>query len=202
MVLNRHRLIFYLFIGCLVCCVSACAQTSAQEPQWSTRSLTVQSRQASAESGPSVDVPVRLRIPAIQLDTLVEAVGILANGELDTPRQKPWDDVGWYDSGVSPGQRGSAVIDGHLDRPGGMPAVFWYLHTIHVADEVTVLMHSGQVLHFHVRQTALYAPQDAPLQGIFGDTSGSYLSLITCAGDWVPSQHQTTLRMVIYTSLG
>jgi hypothetical protein len=25
--------------------------------------------------------------------------------------------------------------------------------------------------------------------------------LITCAGDWIPSQHQTTLRLVVYTSL-
>ncbi len=26
-----------------------------------------------------------------------------------------------------------------------------------------------------------------------------FLNLITCAGDWIPSQHQTTLRLVVYT---
>jgi hypothetical protein len=25
--------------------------------------------------------------------------------------------------------------------------------------------------------------------------------LITCAGDWIPSQHQTSLRLVVYTTL-
>ena len=36
---------------------------------------------------------------------------------------------------------------------------------------------------------------------IFGNLGGRYLNLITCAGDWIPSQHQTTLRLVVYTSL-
>jgi hypothetical protein len=48
---------------------------------------------------------------------------------------------------------------------------------------------------------ALYPPQDAPIQDIFGNWGGTYLNVITCAGDWIPSQHQTNLRLVVYTSL-
>jgi hypothetical protein len=58
-----------------------------------------------------------------------------------------------------------------------------------------------KILHFRVTHVALYPPQDAPLQEIFGNNAGNYLNLITCAGDWIPSQHQTTLRLVVYTSL-
>ena len=63
--------------------------------------------------------PVRLIIPAIDINASVEDVGTQANADLATPSQNPWLDVGWYNLGPQPGERGSAVIDGHLDRPGG-----------------------------------------------------------------------------------
>ncbi|MFL5666996.1 MAG: class F sortase [Ktedonobacteraceae bacterium] len=144
--------------------------------------------------------PVRLILPTIGVNATIEDVGILPNGELATPSHNPWDDVGWYDIGPSPGERGSAVIDGHLDRSGGYPAVFWNLHKLHVGDIVIVLNIQGKTLHFRVSRIAFYTPQTAPLQEIFGNAGGNYLNLITCAGDWIPSQHQTTLRLVVYTS--
>jgi sortase (surface protein transpeptidase) len=109
--------------------------------------------------------------------------------------------VGWYNAGTIPGERGSAVIDGHLDRPGGYPAVFWNLRYVQVGDAVIVVNRRGKTLHFHVTRILFYPPQDAPVQDIFGNTAGTFLNLITCAGDWIPSQHQTTLRLVVYTTL-
>jgi LPXTG-site transpeptidase (sortase) family protein len=148
-----------------------------------------------------IDQPARLIIPAIHLDAAVETVGLQPTGDLDTPQEHPLDDVGWYSMGPLPGAVGSAVIDGHLDRPGGAPAVFWYLNDLHVGDDVMVLSSQGKTLHFSVTRVQAYAPQDAPLQAIFGDMSGNYLNLITCAGYWIPSEHQTTQRLVVYTSL-
>jgi LPXTG-site transpeptidase (sortase) family protein len=145
--------------------------------------------------------PVRLIIPAISINAPVEEVGTQSNADLATPTQNPWEDVGWYNLGPHPGERGSAVIDGHLDRPGGFPAVFWRLRDLRVGDEVLVMNTSGKTLRFQVTRIALYMPQEAPIQDIFGNWGGIYLNLITCAGDWIPSQHQTTLRLVVYTSL-
>lgn len=145
--------------------------------------------------------PVRLLIPAIHVDASIETVGIISNGDLAVPTQNPWEHVGWYAAGPYPGERGSAVIDGHLDRPGGYPAVFWYLRDLHAGDEVIVIDANGKRLHFHVTDIAFYSPQDAPIQEIFGNEAGTYLNLITCAGDWIASQHQTTLRLVVYTTL-
>jgi sortase (surface protein transpeptidase) len=144
---------------------------------------------------------MRLIISAIHLDAAVEMVDLKANGDLDTPQEHPLEDVGWYKMGPEPGARGSAVIDGHLDRPGGSPAVFWYLSRLQVRDDVTVLTSRGRTLHFHVTHMQAYQPRTAPLQAIFGDMSGNYLNLITCAGDWIPTEHQTTQRLVVYTSL-
>lgn len=145
--------------------------------------------------------PVRLTIPAIGVNAAVEKVGILSDGDLATPTGHPWDDTGWYDMGPGPGQHGSVVIDGHLDRPGGYPAVFWYLGQLQSGDQVMVTDNQGNTFHYRVMQVAAYPPQAAPLQLIFGNNGGNYLNLITCAGDWIPSQHQTTLRLVVYTTL-
>jgi LPXTG-site transpeptidase (sortase) family protein len=156
----------------------------------------------NASSTPvSVGQPVRLIIPAIHLDTAVEAVGLNAGGDMDTPQEHPLDSVGWYNMGPQPGERGSAVIGGHLDRPGGAPAVFWYLNDLRVGDDVMVVSSQGRTLHFRVTHMQVYQPQSAPLQAIFGDMSGKYLNLITCAGYWIPSEHQTAQRLVVYTSL-
>lgn len=165
----------------------------------------VATRQPTGTATPTavanIPLPVRLLIPALDVDARVEQVGILPNGNLATPTGHPWDDVGWYDLGPRPGERGSVVIDGHLDRPGGYPAVFWNLSKLHRGDQVLVIDNQSHTFHYQVTQVAFYSPQAAPLQNIFGNNNGRYLNLITCAGDWIPSQHQTTLRLVVYTTL-
>jgi LPXTG-site transpeptidase (sortase) family protein len=141
-----------------------------------------------------------LLIPAIGVDAPVEEVGV-TKGTLDVPQKNQWTGVGWYKDGPVPGQVGSAVIDGHLDRPGGAPAVFWKLNQLHAGDMVTVAGTQGKALHFRVMQVQAYQPTAAPLAKIYGNKSGPYLNLITCAGQWIPSQHQTTERLVVYTQL-
>ena len=145
--------------------------------------------------------PVRLIIPAIGIDAAIESLGILSNGDLATPVQHPWDDAGWYSLGPRPGEEGSAVIDGHLDRPGGYPAVFWELRDLHIGDRVTVVDARGKSLTFHVTHIEFYPVDAMPIQEIFGNNQGFYLNLITCAGDWIPDQHQTNQRLVVYTVL-
>ncbi|HKV57552.1 MAG TPA: class F sortase [Ktedonobacteraceae bacterium] len=188
--------------------LGGCGQELASQP-----SLKVNPPSASSpvahHTASSVEIPatkgdanpVRLVIPAIGVNALIEGVGVTSSGDLAVPQQHPWDDVGWYTAGPRPGEPGSSVIDGHLDRPGGSPAVFWYLRDMRVGDAVMVMNAYGKTLKFHVRAIQLYAPQDTPIQQIFGNDTGDYLNLITCAGDWIPSQHQTALRLVVYTSL-
>ena len=144
---------------------------------------------------------VRLSIPAIGVNAPIESVGVRPDGAMETPGQHPWSDVAWYSAGPRPGERGSAVIAGHLDRPGGTPAVFWRLRDLHVGDIVLVVDAHGKTLRFHVTRMLYYPPQAAPVQDIFGNTAGSFLNLTTCAGGWIPPQHQTSLRLVVYTSL-
>ncbi len=194
--------LFCIMLCAIVATLSACGQTTASHRQAiysehrSGMMPTVTPSAASLQN-----IPARLIIPAIHVDASVEPVGVSSNGDLETPAQNPWTATGWYNSGSVPGEHGSAVIDGHLDRPGGFPAVFWNLHLIQVGNRIEVVMASGKIVRFQVTRTAFYPPQAAPLQDIFGNGGGSYLNLITCAGSWIYAQHQTTLRMVVYTSL-
>jgi LPXTG-site transpeptidase (sortase) family protein len=173
------------------------SQTSTQQNVQKSATATSQSVTPTVQARKLV----RLVIPAIGVNAPIEPVGLVAGGYLGVPTRNQWDGVGWYQAGPYPGDRGSAVIDGHLDRPGGSPAVFWYLHNLHKGDTVMVVDSTGKTLHFRVFDMESYSPQNAPTQKIFNDTSGSYLNLITCAGQWIPSQHQTTLRLVVYTVL-
>jgi LPXTG-site transpeptidase (sortase) family protein len=189
----------------LVLALSACGSVSISEvPEvrvsHTTNTSATPTVLPKGKIVPAFD-PVRLIIPVIAINAPVEEVGTQANADLATPAQNPWEDVGWYNQGPQPGERGSAVMDGHLDRPGGFPAVFWHLRDLHVGDEVLVKNSSGKALRFQVTRIELYQPQDAPIQDIFGNWGGTYLNLITCAGDWIPSQHQTNLRLVVYTTL-
>ena len=203
--MHTFRLRICLLAIIVVLALSACDSASTSEVQEARMSQVDNAHSASTvlpigKTVPAAN-PVRLIIPAIAINAPVEGIGTQSNGDLATPAQNPWEDVGWYNLGPHPGERGSAVIDGHLDRPGGYPAVFWRLRDLHVGDEVLVKNNSGKTLRFQVTRIALYAPQDAPIQDIFGNWGGTYLNLITCAGDWIPSQHQTNLRLVVYTSL-
>ncbi len=195
--------------GCNFSATMPSAAVSASTVHEATTPITVTLTIPPKRSRNAKATPSRLLIPAIGINAAVEDVGILTHddnvggkaGDLATPTRSPWEHVGWYAAGPRPGERGSAVIDGHLDNQNGQPAVFWYLHKLHVGDEVQVIMSNGKKLTFRVTRIASYSPLAAPLQDIFGNNGGNYLNLITCAGYWIPSQHQTTLRLVVYTTL-
>jgi LPXTG-site transpeptidase (sortase) family protein len=147
------------------------------------------------------EVSGRLIIPAISVDAPIEAVGLLPGNIMGVPMRHQWDGVGWYQNGPLPGERGSAVIDGHLDKPGGSPAVFWRLNKLQVGDSVIVTRPGQVVQYFQVMKLAYYQPIEAPLSTIFQDRSGTYLNLVTCAGDRIPIEHETSLRLVVYTKM-
>lgn len=143
----------------------------------------------------------RLIIPVIGVNAPIETVGKTIDGRMDVPTKNQWNGVGWYKDGPTPGDAGSAVIDGHLDRPGGGPAVFWRLKDLHVGDVVSLKDNVGHLLRFKVMQVANYAPESAPLDQIFGKNDGTFLNLITCAGVWIPTENQTSQRLVVFTKM-
>jgi LPXTG-site transpeptidase (sortase) family protein len=142
--------------------------------------------------------PVTLSIPALKINTSIQEIGIAKNGNLAVPTN--FTDVGWYKYGVLPGQKGSAVIDGHVDDGLAFPAVFAGLDKLQVGDDIYVTMSDNTTLHF-VMTGSEALDKGAPTESIFNDTSGMLLKLITCTGNWLPLQRTHDQRLVVTAEL-
>lgn len=202
-IIEIHSWLRAVIICCLALFIGGCAFVTGST--WQYRAFVRYEQRPpalpSTVSHEPIDEPARLLITKVQIDATVELVSILPDGELGVPEQEPFNNVGWYEHGPKPGERGSAVIDGHLNQPGGEDAVFAALDQLVEGDQVVVITKVGRTLRFNVDRVELYPPDQAPLQNIFGNHGGYYLNLITCAGDWIESEGQTSLRLVVYTSL-
>lgn len=149
-------------------------------------------------------VPVRLRIPAIGVDANIQPLGLTDDGQLDVPKgDNRYIDVGWYSLGAKPGEKGTAVMDGHLDTRSLIdPGVFRDLDKLEMGDVVEVVDDRGTLFRYRVTGSKeLLANADTT--EVFESATGSaaHLNLITCSGDWQQSQRQYDKRLVVFTEL-
>ncbi len=150
------------------------------------------------QAAQKIGVPVYVQIPSIQVAAIIEPVGITPEGAMDVP-QDP-NDVAWYKFGPKPGEKGSAVIDGHLDGEQGLTAVFKDLDKVVVGGTVEIKDESNKILKFVIRDKKLY-DVGADTTAIFKKDDGIYLNIITCAGEWDKQAHDYTKRLVVFTEL-
>lgn len=144
-------------------------------------------------------LPITLEIPSIDVSSNVEYVGLDSKRNMDVPKDAA--NVGWYNLGPRPGERGSAVMAGHLDDPNGDPAVFWDLKKLQKGDEIKITDENGKELTFEVTRVEVYPFDEFPLQEVFADTSGKYLNLITCEGEFDKATKNYSERTVAYSEL-
>lgn len=143
-------------------------------------------------------IPDTIEIPAIDVESEVEKVGLLKNGQMAVPEN--FRITGWYELGPNPGERGSAVIAGHVDDKTG-PGVFFNLTDLQKGDEVKVKNKEGKQLVFEVVGKEIFPMDDAPVKKIFGYTSRQMLNLVTCTGPFDRSKGGHINRLVVYTEL-
>jgi sortase (surface protein transpeptidase) len=143
--------------------------------------------------------PAKLDIPSLGIHTNVQRVGMGYTGRMAVPNN--YKDVGWYRNGPLPGQKGSAVMDGHVDDGFGRDAVFKHLSDIRIGDDVYIVTQGGSRLHFIVTDVRSYPYATAPTASIFGQADAARLNLITCAGVWIPGSEMYDERLVVYTKL-
>jgi sortase (surface protein transpeptidase) len=128
-------------------------------------------------TGPTSTVaPTAISIPAIGVQTSLVKLGRNADGTAQVPATV----AGWYDQGPAPGQRGPAVILGHVDSLDD-PGVFFKLKDLVAGDKVLVT-EEGKQLTFVVQRVATYEKAAFPTQAVYGPTPARALRLITCGG--------------------
>ncbi|GAA2241928.1 MULTISPECIES: class F sortase [Kitasatospora] len=126
-------------------------------------------------------VPTRVRIPSIGVDAPVTSLGLDAAGRLQAPPAGESNLTGWYRDGVTPGQRGTAIVAGHVDTSRG-PAVFYNLGTLHRGDQVEITGADRGTAFFLVDAVEVYPKDDFPDEKVYGPAQDSQLRLITCGG--------------------
>jgi hypothetical protein len=143
-----------------------------------------------------VGTPITLRISAIGVDAPIERVGQDKKGAMDVPKNV--DGVGWYELGTKPGELGSAVMDGHLDKVTGERAVFYKLASLKVGEEIIVEDEFDKEYRFKVVENRTYPYDKLPLVKIFTTSDRPRLNLITCGGEWDVANKNYSNRQVVY----
>lgn len=123
-------------------------------------------------------LPVRLRIPAIDVDTGLESLGLAPDKSIEVPDEPSV--AGWWELGPRPGQVGPAVILGHVTFNG--PAVFYRLDSLQRGDEVLVDRADGTTARFVVTRQGKYRKVAFPSDLVYYPTLEPELRLVTCGG--------------------
>ncbi|HZA78305.1 MAG TPA: class F sortase, partial [Acidimicrobiales bacterium] len=149
----------------------------------------------SAVQATPAAAPVRLTIPSIAVDSRLERLGVRDDGRLAAPED--FGRAGWFAAGPAPGERGPAVIAGHVDSRDG-PAVFHRLGELRAGDMIEVARADGAVARFRVTGVA-EAPKDAfPTDAVYGPTAGPTLRLITCTGSFDREARRYRSNLIVY----
>lgn len=186
------------------------AQVSAPEPQPAGRvhdagpQATDRAHGVRGESEPpplGPSPPVRVVIPAIDVDSPVNPVGLNADGTLGVPQPGPHlDQAAWFVNSPSPGQPGPAIIEGHVDSPEG-PSVFFRLGAIRPGDRIRVRRADGVWTVFRVNAVRDFPKSGFPTRLVYGgglDTPS--LRLITCS-DFNSATHHHEGNEVVFAHL-
>lgn len=164
--------------------------------------VTVQAGDAAAATPDArrpgdVSRPVRLRIPAIGVSAPVVKLALDRTGKLIAPKR--FDVVGWNVAGPEPGERGTAVIAGHVDSRTG-PAVFYRLGKLRKGDEIRVERADGTAVVFTVRRLARYPKNRVPNAEVYGSRGRPELRLITCGGFFDRTRRSYRDNIVVFAA--
>ncbi|MFE1247282.1 class F sortase [Streptomyces sp. NPDC058735] len=130
--------------------------------------------------------PLRIRIPAIRVDAPLTGLGLTSTGSIDAPPAGRKNLAGWYEAGTIPGERGTAIVAGHVDDADG-PAVFYDLGALARGSTIEVDRRDGGVAVFTVDAVEAYPAEDFPDEKVYGAARRPELRVITCGGGWSPA---------------
>lgn len=144
--------------------------------------------------------PTAVYIPSIGVAAPLMELGLDARGAIENPPFDPPDLAGWYRYGPVPGQRGAAVITGHLDTRSG-PAVFARLKEVKRGDQVQVLRADRSVAVFVVDKVEHTPKRTFPAKKVYGKLAYPGLRLVTCGGTFDRRAHSYADNTIVYAHL-
>jgi hypothetical protein len=141
--------------------------------------------------------PTRIWIPAIGVSSRLIRLGLQPDGSLQVPSD--FGVAGWWVGGASPGERGAAVIAGHVDSSGG-PAVFYKLRMLEPGDVVWVSREDRADVRFVVQRVERVPKTSFPTRAVYGPQSGAALRLVTCGGAFDRSTGHYVDNIIVFAT--
>ncbi|MGH3263919.1 MAG: class F sortase [Trebonia sp.] len=187
-----------VFGGAIAMLVAVLAQRHAPTPDASAAGAI-----GSAAKGPTLreSLPVSVAIPAIGVRSTLLHLGRNKDGTMAVPDlTTSAGKAAWYRYSVTPGQRGTSVIEGHVDSYRG-PAVFFRLGALRPGNRVDVTLADGLTAVFRVTGVREYAKDKYPANIIYASANYAALRLITCGGDFDGETGHYLGSVVVYASL-
>ncbi|MEU9071294.1 class F sortase [Streptomyces sp. NPDC048109] len=129
----------------------------------------------------------RTTIPSVGLEAAVDQVALEESGTIALPQDL--DHAGWYTGSPTPGQKGNAILVGHVDSIDGPGAV-------KKGDHIEVNRQDGRTTTYEVDAMSIWPQNSFPSQHVYGPTVGSQIILITCA-DWDDEQKTYVSNLVV-----
>ncbi|MGW7402528.1 class F sortase [Streptomyces sp. NPDC054833] len=143
--------------------------------------------------------PDRVRIPSIRVDAPIISVGLDSNGWVGAPPPEDPNLAGWFTGAVSPGEKGTAVIVGHVDNKQG-PAVFYGLGSLKKGNRIEVARKDGKTAVFEIYGIEVFAKNNFPGDRVYGSKGTPELRVITCGGGF-SKQHGYDGNVVVFARL-
>jgi LPXTG-site transpeptidase (sortase) family protein len=166
-----------------------------QIPQDLAGGVLVGSIQGAVSPEPaSAGLPVRLKIPKIKVNAVVEHVGLTSDGAMGVPKSPKT--TAWFDLGARPGDTGSAVIAGHYGFKKG--SVFDRLYKLRKGDKIYVEDERGATTDFVVRESRSYGQNETATSVFYSGDEKAHLNLITCMGVWNKTTKTYSKRLVVF----
>ncbi|PZG40958.1 class F sortase [Spongiactinospora gelatinilytica] len=144
--------------------------------------------------------PRRLDVPRIGVRVRLSRLGLNADGTVQVPPVDRPEQAGWYARGYTPGERGAAVILGHVDG-GGRKGVFYELGRLRPGDAISVTRADGSVAAFTVQSVEQVAKRRFPAQRVYGPLDHAGLRLVTCGGGFDRGSGHYTDNIIVYARL-
>ncbi|MBD0839797.1 class F sortase [Streptomyces sp. TRM68416] len=126
-------------------------------------------------------VPDRVRISAIRVDAPMMPVGLDADGWVAAPPPEDPNLAGWFTGAVSPGEKGTAVVVGHVDNKQG-PAVFYGLGALKKGNRVEIARKDGKTAVFEIYGIEVFEKNNFPGDRVYASKGVAELRVITCGG--------------------
>jgi hypothetical protein len=180
----------------IIAVVAACSSDAATAP---TPTVSAPASVAPVGAAPMArSAPVRVQIPAIDVDSTLMQLGLRVDRSLQVPPSG--FPAGWYTGAPTPGELGPAILAGHVDW-GGQPGVFSRLRELTPDAEVTVTRQDGSAAVFRVTQVKEYPKDNFPTGDVYGDLDHPGLRLITCGGAFDRQTRNYEDNIVAYADL-